>query len=82
VIGPVTGDSYRGGLHFRLRDPDGSATVAVRYTGSRPDLFRVGRDIIVDGRLRNGVFVAVPNTMVTKCPSKYTPATSGSARSG
>jgi len=73
VVGPVTGDSYRGGLHFKLRDPDGGTTVAVRYTGSRPDLFRVGRDIIVDGSVRNGVFVAVPNSMVTKCPSKYSP---------
>jgi cytochrome c-type biogenesis protein CcmE len=38
-----------------------------------PDLFRTGRDVVVDGRLRNGVFVAVPNTLVTKCPSKYQP---------
>jgi hypothetical protein len=32
-----------------------------------------GRDIVVDGRMQNGVFVAAPGTMVTKCPSKYTP---------
>jgi hypothetical protein len=23
--------------------------------------------------MQNGVFVAVPNTLVTKCPSKYQP---------
>jgi cytochrome c-type biogenesis protein CcmE len=34
-------------------------------------MFRAGRDIVVDGHLRNGVFVAKPGTMVTKCPSKY-----------
>jgi hypothetical protein len=28
---------------------------------------------VLDGRLQKGVFVAVPGTMVTKCPSKYTP---------
>jgi cytochrome c-type biogenesis protein CcmE len=43
------------------------------YTGSVPDLFKTGREVVVDGKLRNGVFIAVPNTLVTKCPSKYTP---------
>jgi len=27
----------------------------------------------VDGTLRNGTFVSVPGSLVTKCPSKYTP---------
>ena len=43
-----------------------------RLQGLRAGLFKTGRDVVVDGRLRNGVFVAVPNTLVTKCPSKYT----------
>lgn len=74
VVGPVKGDAHAGGLRFRLRDIDGSQkrTVAVVYTGSVPDLFRTGRHVVIDGRLRNGVFVATPGTMVTKCPSKYT----------
>ncbi len=74
VIGPVRGDAHAGGLRFRLRDIEGSQkrTVAVVYTGSVPDLFRTGRHVVIDGRLRNGVFVATPGTMVTKCPSKYT----------
>lgn len=84
VVGPVTGDAHDGGLRFRLKDIEGSSktTVVVLYTGSVPDLFRVGRDLVVDGRLRDGVFVAEPGTMVTKCPSKYTdepePTTSAS----
>jgi cytochrome c-type biogenesis protein CcmE len=74
VVGPVTGDAHvASGLRFRLRDRDGMAKVRVNYRGSVPDLFRVDREIVVDGRLRNGVFVAVPNTLVTRCPSKYTP---------
>lgn len=74
VVGPVGGDAHAAaGLQFRLRDPKGTAMVRVRYWGSKPDLFRVGREIVVDGRVRNGVFVAVPNTLVTKCPSKYSP---------
>ncbi len=73
VVGPVTGDAYRGGKRFRLRDIGGRATVRVVYRGSVPDLFRVGRHVVLDGRLRNGVFVGVPDTLVTKCPSKYVP---------
>ena len=74
VVGPVTGDSHAGGLRFKLRDIEGESkkTVAVLYTGSVPDLFKVGRHIVVDGELRNGTFVASPGSMVTKCPSKYT----------
>jgi cytochrome c-type biogenesis protein CcmE len=73
VLKPVTGDAHAGGLHFRLRDVKGTATVPVVYRGSVPDLFRPGRDIVVQGRLQDGIFVAVPGTLVTKCPSKYTP---------
>jgi len=75
VVGPLTGDAHRGGLHFRVKDINGkaAATTAVVYTGSVPDLFKVGSHIVVDGSLRNGTFVAVPGTLVTKCPSKYTP---------
>lgn len=73
VVGPVTGDAYAGGLRFTLQDIEGGSKSAVRvvYSGSVPDLFRVGRDIAVDGRLRKGTFVATPGSMVTKCPSKY-----------
>ena len=73
VVGRPAGDAHAGGLRFKLRDVKGAATVPVVYTGSVPDLFRTGRDVVVDGKLRNGVFVAVPNTLVTRCPSKYTP---------
>jgi cytochrome c-type biogenesis protein CcmE len=75
VAGPVTGDAHAGGLHFKLKDIGGNSTtaVAVRYTGSVPDLFKVGRHIVVDGRLERGTFVAQPNSLITKCPSKYAP---------
>ena len=80
VVGKPTGDARgRDGLRFRLRDVQGTASVTVVYRGSVPDLFKPGRDIVVDGRMRNGVFVAVPGTMVTKCPSKYAPKPKKSA---
>ena len=73
VVGPVSGDARGAGLHFRVRDIDGTASVAVRYTGSVPDQFKVGRQLVVSGRLRNGTFVANEGSMLTKCPSKYAP---------
>jgi cytochrome c-type biogenesis protein CcmE len=79
VVGPVRGDAHAGGLQFALRDIGGSsrASVPVRYTGSVPDLFKVGRHIVLDGQLRKGIFVAEPGSMITKCPSKYVPKKSG-----
>lgn len=79
VVGPVKGDAYtRGGLRFQLEDigKASAARVPVDYTGSVPDLFKVGRHIVVEGTYRNGVFVAKRNSLVTKCPSKYAPAKS------
>ena len=77
LVGKVTaykGDSYGDGLRFRLRDRKGGSTtrVTVLYRGSLSDQFRVDREVSVKGELRNGTFVAVKDSLVTKCPSKYT----------
>lgn len=68
------GDAYGGGLRFKLRDIKGGSTktVTVLYTGSVSDQFRAGREVSVKGELRNGTFVAVKDSLITKCPSKYT----------
>jgi cytochrome c-type biogenesis protein CcmE len=74
VLAPVEGDAGDGGgLRFRLRDINGTETVPVVYTGSVPDLFAAGRDVSVRGELKNGLFVAEKDSLVTKCPSKYAP---------
>jgi cytochrome c-type biogenesis protein CcmE len=67
------GDEYGSGLRFTLRDRDGGpGKVAVVYKGTKSDQFRAGREVSVKGELRNGTFVAVKDSLVTKCPSKYT----------
>jgi len=78
VVGHVGGDAHAGGMRFLLKDDHGPAVARTRvlYSGSVPDLFRTGRQIVVEGTLRNGTFVAKPGSLVTKCPSKYTPAKS------
>jgi cytochrome c-type biogenesis protein CcmE len=70
----VNGSITRSGdqLRFRVRDRDGTASVPVVYTGSVPDPFKDGREVIVSGRLRGGTFVGERDTLVTKCPSKFT----------
>jgi cytochrome c-type biogenesis protein CcmE len=69
VAGSVdrTGDVLR----FAVRDRTGSASVPVRYTGAVPDPFREGREVIVTGNLKNGLFMAERDSLVTKCPSKF-----------
>jgi len=59
-------------LRFRIRDRTGPASVAVRYVGAVPDPFREGREVIVSGTLQAGTFVAERDSLVTKCPSKFT----------
>ena len=77
VVGPVRGAGYaHNGLRFRVADINGHTSVPVVYRGSVPDQFKLGRHVVVDGHFSHGAFVAKPNTLVTKCPSKYAPAKS------
>jgi len=59
-------------LEFTIHDPDNSAgLVPVVYKGIKPDMFAVGRDVIIDGEFANGHLVA--SKLLTQCPSKYEP---------
>jgi cytochrome c-type biogenesis protein CcmE len=57
---------------FRVRDRDGRASVPVRYVGAVPDPFKNGREVIVTVRRRGGLFLGEKDSLVTKCPSKFT----------
>lgn len=68
------------GMSFRVQDRSGKTdgkSILVRYTGTVPDPFREGREVIVTGRVVNGELVAKSGSLVTKCPSKFTNAKSG-----
>ncbi len=59
-------------LRFAIRDrKGGAAQIPVVYSGVVPDPFRVGREVIVTGKLENGTFRAERDSLVTKCPSKF-----------
>ena len=59
-------------LRFGIRDRNGKGpTIPVVYTGVVPDPFRVGREVIVTGKLQDGTFVGERDSLITKCPSKF-----------
>jgi cytochrome c-type biogenesis protein CcmE len=61
-------------LDFRLHDRAGAAWVPVRYRGEIPDPFRAGREVIVTVRPKGGGFVGQRDSLITKCPSKFSVA--------
>jgi cytochrome c-type biogenesis protein CcmE len=84
LTGTVVKGSVReladGQTDFRLADrAGGGRSVGVTYSGSVPPAFQPQRELIVTGALKAGTFVAQPGSMITKCPSKYSAAPSGSS---
>lgn len=47
----------------------GGARLPVRYYGTRPDLFKDGAEVIVEGRMEDNIFQA--ENLQTKCASRY-----------
>jgi len=75
LTGKVVNGSIRhdgDAIDFRVRDRNGAASVPVRYVGAVPDPFRDGREVIVTVRKQGAVFVGEKDSLVTKCPSKFT----------
>ena len=57
-------------LEFVLEDRDNpDSKLKVLYGGMRPEMFEVGRDVLIDGDFRAGVLHA--QSLLTQCPSKY-----------
>jgi cytochrome c-type biogenesis protein CcmE len=58
-------------LDFSVQDRTGGPAVALSYTGTVPDPFREGREVIVTVRKDGDRFVGQRDSLITKCPSKY-----------
>ena len=57
---------------FEVEDRDGGGpAIPVTYKGSVPDPFREGREIVIDVRKQGATFEGQPDSLVTKCPSKF-----------
>jgi cytochrome c-type biogenesis protein CcmE len=70
-------------LDFSVADRAGSTTTAVpvAYTGTVPDPFREGREVIVTVEKQGGRYVGERNSLITKCPSKYKEAPASAKQS-
>ena len=58
-------------INFRVRDREGTTSVPVSYKLPVPDPFRDGREIVVKVRREGSTYVGEPDSLVTKCPSKF-----------
>ena len=75
LTGKVQSGSVRttsDGVSFRVRDRSGATSVPVTYSGVVPDPFKEGREVIVTVRKEGATFVGERDSLVTKCPSKFT----------
>jgi cytochrome c-type biogenesis protein CcmE len=80
VTGTVAPGSVRRAgeqLYFSVEDRAGGTTIPLSYTGTVPDPFREGREVIVTVQRQGGSFVGERNSLITKCPSKYKAAPAG-----
>ncbi len=75
----LTGTVVKGSVHreangvldFGVEDRAGGAAIGVAYSGTVPDPFREGREVIVTVEKQGARFVGERNSLITKCPSKY-----------
>ena len=80
----VTGKVAEGSVHrvgavlnFSVEDRVGGTTIPVAYTGTVPDPFREGREVIVTVQKQGAGYLGERNSLITKCPSKYKSAPAG-----
>jgi cytochrome c-type biogenesis protein CcmE len=75
INGTVAPDSVfaeTGNLTLKFSITGGGNNIPVVYHGVTPDTFKADSDIVVEGKMDpQGVFQA--SSILTKCPSKYTP---------
>jgi cytochrome c-type biogenesis protein CcmE len=80
VTGTVVPGSVRrraGGVAFSVEDRAGGARIPVNYSGTVPDPFREGREVIVTVKREGAGFIGERDSLITKCPSKYKAAPAG-----
>jgi cytochrome c-type biogenesis protein CcmE len=67
----VANSVKRDGVRVNFAVTDTAQTVAVRYDGILPDLFKEGKGVVAQGQLRNGVFEA--KEVLAKHDENYMP---------
>ena len=78
VLGTVEDGYQKDGGTVSFTASDGSDHLDVVYTGTLPDIFKAGIQVVVEGRQgADGVFHA--RTLLAKCPSRFTAQTPASS---
>jgi cytochrome c-type biogenesis protein CcmE len=68
---------YGSVLDFSVQDRAGKTAIPLSYTGTVPDPFREGREVVVTVSKQSGRYVGERDSLITKCPSKYQNAPAG-----
>jgi cytochrome c-type biogenesis protein CcmE len=58
-------------LEYRFHVHSNGKVIPVSYTGTVPDTFKDGAEVVLKGRLSSAGFTVDPGGVVAKCPSKY-----------
>ena len=70
VDGSIQKDLPAGHVDFEIADAGDPRALPVRYQGiDMPDLFGDGAEVVIEGSIHQGVFLA--ERVMAKCPSKY-----------
>lgn len=59
-------------LELKFTVVEGGASLPVIYEGARPDGFKAGADIVVEGKYHSDKIFRASSILI-KCPSKYVP---------
>ena len=60
-------------LDYRFKIKNGDQTVTATYTGTVPDTFKDGAEVVLTGTLASDGFHVKRNGVTAKCPSRYDP---------
>ena len=60
-------------LDYRFKIKNGDHTVTATYTGTVPDTFKDGAEVVLTGTLGPNGFQVKKNGVTAKCPSRYDP---------
>lgn len=63
----------RDSLDYKFRIESNGAVVPASYTGTVPDTFKGGAEVVLRGRLGPEGFQVEKDGVMAKCPSKYEP---------
>jgi cytochrome c-type biogenesis protein CcmE len=70
----------RDSLDYRFKVHSKGAVVQASYKGIVPDTFKDEAEVVLKGTLTPEGFQVAPNGVMAKCPSKYEPKSSATAR--